>query len=315
LKLGVALGWHSLSFEARVELTRRAEELGYAVVFVDGDGFSRPSLGETEILDGLTVTTELLARTQRIEVTSLRLVHHWSAAHLAHAMATLARIHPGRVRLFVSIGAHSADRRFGVPFPPTGERIRWLDETLDALRRLWRGETVTSEGRYVRLDGARLRPTPAGGGIPVHVAGQGARLLQVVARHGDAWDVNLPPVRARVERAAEHLQEACLRQGRDPDAILRSLWIFVRPDRDPRDPTLWQEFVRLNPWFADLSEPERKEAIVAGTPGECRNRIARLAQELGLQLPVADLSGLDAASARNALEALGPKKSCVDSNS
>jgi alkanesulfonate monooxygenase SsuD/methylene tetrahydromethanopterin reductase-like flavin-dependent oxidoreductase (luciferase family) len=311
LRWAVGLGWHSLPFEALLELTRRAEALGFEAVFADGDVSMLPGRADADVLDGLTVTTELLARTERIEVGSLRLVHHWNAAHLAQTLATLWRLHPGRVRLFVSIGGQPADRRFGWPVPRAAERIEWLDETLEAVRALWRGEEVRRSGRHVRLDGARVRPAP-GAAVPIHVAGRGARLLRVVARHADAWDINLPPVRAQVALAERRLARACRAEGRDPGSIARSLWIFARPGRDPADPSLHEEFLRLNPWFAGISAAERAEAIAAGSPGECRRRIVERARGLGLDLPVVDLSGTDPETAARALEALAPKKTLID---
>lgn len=314
MRLGVAFGWHSLPFEALLELTRHAEALGYHVVFVDGDVSVIPSLGETDLLDGHTVTTELLARTERVEVTSLRLVHHWNAARLAQAMATLWRMHPGRVRLFVSIGGQPGDRSFGLASPSAAARVRWLDECLEAVRALWRGESVKRNGRFVELDNARVRPAP-GKAIPVHVAGRGRRLLRVTARHADAWDVNLPAVAGRLRAAAADFEQACKAEGRDAGSVRRSLWIFVRPGRDPEDPSIHEEFTRLNPWFHDLSPAELREATVAGSPRECRARIRLLAEQVGLELPVLDLSGLGPEQAGAALDALAPMKTLIDSDS
>jgi alkanesulfonate monooxygenase SsuD/methylene tetrahydromethanopterin reductase-like flavin-dependent oxidoreductase (luciferase family) len=314
VKLGVSLGWHSLSFEALLEAVRLAEELGYAIAFVDGDVSMVPSRGKHDVLDGLTVTTELLALTTRIEVSSIRLVHFWNAARLAQTLATQARLHPGRVRLFISIGGRPEDARFGLPVPPVRERIRWLDETLEAVRALWREESVSCQGHHVHLDRAQVRPVPPGE-IPIHVAGRGARLLELVARHADAWDINLPPLRSRVKRAEEQLAAACRVHERDPGGIGRSLWIFTRPGRDPDDPGLAADFQRLNPWFGDLTPRERGEAMVAGPPGACIARIASMARDLDLDLPVLDLSGLERGAALRALEALGPAKTLVDSSS
>jgi alkanesulfonate monooxygenase SsuD/methylene tetrahydromethanopterin reductase-like flavin-dependent oxidoreductase (luciferase family) len=299
LRLGVALGWHRLPFEALLELTRQAETLGYDVVFVDGDVSVIPSLGDADVLDGHTVTTELLARTEHIEVTSLRLVHYWNAARLAQSLATLWRLHPGRVRLFVSIGGQPGDRAFGLGRSGPGERIRWLDETLEAVRALWRGERVVRRGEFVELEGARVRPAP-GSAIPIHVAGRGRRLLGVVARHADAWDVNLAAVAGQVAASVRALEEACREEGRDSGEISRSQWM---------------DFEQLNPWFGTLTPAERGEAIVAGSPGECRDRIRSLARQMGLDLPVVDLSGLDAPKAASALEALAPEKTLIDSDS
>ena len=38
MKLGVAFAWHGHPWEELLDLVRRAEALGYAAVFVDGDG-------------------------------------------------------------------------------------------------------------------------------------------------------------------------------------------------------------------------------------------------------------------------------------
>ena len=296
--LAVNFAWHQLAFEELRELVRHAEARGYAAAYVDGDVSVIPSLGERDVLDGVTVTAALLAATERIAVTSIRLVHHWNAARLAQASATLERLFPGRTRLFVSIGGQKADRRFGLPLPPAPERIAWLDETLAAVRRLWRGEEVTVAGRFVSLDGARVRPalaTPP----PIEVGARGPRLLRVAATHADAWNVNLPPLAAHVARAAR-----ALGSGR---RLARTCQVFARPGADPRDPALLAAYRRFNPWFGAIPDAELAPAILAGEPEACRTRLAALRAELALALPILDLTGLPSDAARRALDALAPR--------
>jgi alkanesulfonate monooxygenase SsuD/methylene tetrahydromethanopterin reductase-like flavin-dependent oxidoreductase (luciferase family) len=315
LKLAVALGWHALGFEQLLDLVRRAEAGGFEAVFVDGDVSQIPSRGEADLLDGWTVTVALLARTERIQIGSIRLVHHWNAARLAQAGATLERIAPGRLRFLISIGGQREDRHFGLPFPPARDRIAWLEETLQAIRRLWRGEEVTARGRFVQLSGARVRPCPPAGRLPIEIAAARSRMLQVVARHADVWDVNLPPIPSRVAAAEGILADACQRIGRDPAEIHRSMWIFTRPHGDFRELEIRDEFRRLNPWFQSLSDDQLGEAIVTGPPESCRRRISEIAESFRLELPVADLSGLSHDAARRAIEALASRNTHVDSNS
>lgn len=307
VRLGVALGGHVHPWKTLLSLVREAEALGYEAAFVDGDISMLPSRPESEVLDGWSTTLALLARTERIAVVSIRLVAHWNAAHLAQALATADRVAPGRVRLFISIGGQAADARFGLPALPASERIAWLDETLTAVRALWRGQTVRCDGRFVRLAGARLHPVPAPGRIPVVVAGHGSKLLDVVAAHADAWDVNLPPVRARVEAAAAELAAACRARGRDPGGLERSLWIFTRLSGPADQPALRREFRSLNPWFRDVPDAELEEALVTGSPEHCRRRLEEIRRTLGIGLPVLDLTGLDAASTQRVMRALAPK--------
>lgn len=263
-----------------------------------------PSRGEGPVLDGWTATVGYLARTERIEIGSIRLVHHWNVARLAQAVATVESMAPDRLRLLASIGAQRSDRRFGLAFPPVADRIAWLDEWLGALRRLLAGEAVTLAGRFVELAEARVRPVPRAGRMPIEVGGAGDALLRLVARHADRWDVNLPPLVQRVRDAATRLDDACRAAGRDARAIGRSMWIFVRPGEDPRGDPVRAAFRHWHPWFRDLPEADLDEAIVAGPVGFCRERIAELRRDLGLDLPVLDLAGLDASAAHAAIDAL-----------
>jgi alkanesulfonate monooxygenase SsuD/methylene tetrahydromethanopterin reductase-like flavin-dependent oxidoreductase (luciferase family) len=312
VKLGVAFTWHVHPWEELLALVQRAEELGYAAAFVDGDVSMLDSQSERDVLDGWTTTTALLAHTQRIQIGSIRLVHHWNAARLAQAAATAERLAPGRLRFLISIGDRPHDDRFGLTELPTGERIRWLDETLTALRGLWRGDTVTLDGRYVHLDGARVRPVPAGGRIPIAIAARGRRMLELVAAHADSWEVNLPPVTSRVRKAAAQLAEACRRRGRDPDEVARSLWIFTRVDPSRDAAAALREYQELNPWFAAIPDAELTTGLAVGSAAHCGRRIAELAEELSLDLPVIDLSGLEASFARRVLEGLAPTNTDVD---
>ena len=306
-RLGVAFSWHQLGFEELRELVRHAEARGFAAAYVDGDVSVIPSQGERDVLDGFTVTAALLAATERIAVTSIRLVHHWNAARLAQAAVTLERIFPGRTRLFVSIGGQKADRRFGLPLPPAPERIAWLDETLAALRGLWRGEEVSAAGRFVTLAGARVRPILAKP-PPIEVGGRGRRLLGVAAVHADAWNINLPPLARRIAPAAAALEDACRARGRPVATLARTCQIFARPGEDPSDPALLAAYRRFDPWFAAVPDAELAGAILAGDAGDCRQRLDAVAAELGLALAIVDLTGLPRDAARRAIDALAPTR-------
>jgi alkanesulfonate monooxygenase SsuD/methylene tetrahydromethanopterin reductase-like flavin-dependent oxidoreductase (luciferase family) len=302
VKLGVAFGWHTLAWEELAALVARAEALGFDAAWHDGDITQLGRRRDVDVLDGWTVTTALLVRTRRIGVGSIRLVQHWNAAHLAQAAASAERIAPGRLQFLCSIGDRPEDPAWGYPKRTHAERCAWLDETLDAVRALWRGEDVTRDGPHVVLDAARVRPTPPGGALPIEVAARRGRLLRVVARHADVWNVNWPALPARVAESAAALEAACGELGRPAASIRRRMWIFTRAARMTHDDAL-AEFRRWNPWFASIPDAELAPALVVGTPAECREQIAHHGRTLDLEMPVIDLCGLDAAGARDAIEA------------
>jgi hypothetical protein len=140
--------------------------------------------------------------------------------------------------------------------------------------------------------------------MPIEVGGAGARLLEVVARHADRWDLNIPPVARLVREAEGRLAVACEATHRDPASIGRSIWVFARPDRAVDDASLANEFRRWHPWFRSLPDREVGEAILAGPAPRCRDRIASIRSDLGIDLPVLDLAGLSHPEAERALEAL-----------
>ncbi len=87
------------------------------------------------------------------------------------------------------------------------------------------------------------------------------------------------------------------------------MWIFTRIQKSDDPACAFDEYRRLNPWFGELSDGECADATVVGGAEDCRTRLAALAGELNLDFPVIDLSGLDAAASRVALEGMAPEKS------
>jgi alkanesulfonate monooxygenase SsuD/methylene tetrahydromethanopterin reductase-like flavin-dependent oxidoreductase (luciferase family) len=284
---------------------QRAEALGYAAAYVDGDVSQIPSLGERDALDGWTVTSALALRTQRIAIASIRLAHHWNAAKLAQAIATLERIAPGRQRAFLAIGAQAADARFGLALRPAGERIAHLGELLAALRALWRGEEVTLQGRFVRLERARVRPVLARPPI-LELAAARPRSFALAAEHADACNLNVAPLAERVTLANAQLDAACRARGRSPSQVARVLQIFARPGLAPDSPALLAQFRRFHPWFADVPDTDVRRAVLCGGERAARAQLASMRGEFGLDLPVVDLTGLAPAEAATALETFAP---------
>ena len=131
-------------------------------------------------------------------------------------------------------------------------------------------------------------------------------LLSVVARHAEGWDVNWPPIRSRVEAAASWLRQACEAEGRDPGSVRRSQWVFTRLVMTRDDAALEAEFRRINPWFEEIPAEELQEGLVAGPASACRERLAEIRAELGIDRPVLGLTGLEARASRAVLDALAP---------
>src|SRR4051795_8923394 len=72
-------------------------------------------------------------------------------ALIAQGWMTLERLFPGRPFLGIGSGEALNEVPVGDDWPSTGEPIARMEEALRYIDRLWRGETITEEGRFFRL--------------------------------------------------------------------------------------------------------------------------------------------------------------------
>ena len=81
-----------------------------------------------------------------------------NAVEVAENVATHDHITHGRLDVGVAIGYR--ERELEAARLTRKDRVPKLEESLDVMKRLWRGEEVTLEGRYTTLTTARLGFTP-----------------------------------------------------------------------------------------------------------------------------------------------------------
>jgi alkanesulfonate monooxygenase SsuD/methylene tetrahydromethanopterin reductase-like flavin-dependent oxidoreductase (luciferase family) len=141
---------------------------------------------------------------------------------LAKMATTLDHVTGGRAILGVGAGQLELEHvQYGMRFPPVGERIAMLDESLAAMRALLTEERASFEGRYYRLEGAIAEPKPLQERLPILVGSTGPKMLRVAARHADIWHGYAPDEEAFRSLYDEWL-EACELEGRDPAEVMRA---------------------------------------------------------------------------------------------
>lgn len=184
----------------------------------------------TGIHECWTVLSALAEATSRVELGTIVMCTSFrNPALLAKMAATLDHISAGRLILGLGCGWHDPEyEAFGYP---TDHRVGRFAEALDIIRDLIRDGRADLDGRWERAADAVLAP-PARPDIPILVAAKRPRMLDLTARHADAWNqawFGLPDERwARIRR---ELDAACERAGRDPASLERTVGVNVRfPD-------------------------------------------------------------------------------------
>jgi FMNH2-dependent dimethyl sulfone monooxygenase len=231
------------SWETVRQFGQRAEQLGFDSLWVcdhflsdPGDRPDRPVEG---IHEAWTILSALAAVTRSVRLGQLVMCAAFRSPGLLAKMAVTAdAVSGGRIILGVGAGWDDAEHQaFGFP---TDQRVSRFEEAVQILSGLLEGESVSFAGRFHRVEGARLLPKPARR-IPLLIAGNGRRMLQIAAKHADAWNTawyGMPDEQLRSRLDA--LEAALVGADRDPTTIRRTVGVWVEdpeliPEQD-RDP-------------------------------------------------------------------------------
>jgi len=177
-----------MTMDAIVDRARAAEEAGFTgIAFMDH--LAPPMAEDKPMYDAMTTAAWVLATTQRLTAGHLVLCDSFRhPAVLAREAVTLDHASGGRFELGIGAGSVPEEfETFGIT--PVDRRVSRFAETLEVLKLLWSGERVDYDGQFRHLSGAQQLPEPTRR-IPIVIGGTGPRMMDLVARHADWW--NLP---------------------------------------------------------------------------------------------------------------------------
>lgn len=162
------------------DTARRVEDLGFSTILVP-DHFSNQYGPFTMLMRAADVTRDL-------RVGTLVLCNDFRhPAVLAKEAATLDVLSGGRLELGLGAGWQGPDYEItGIRFDRPGVRIDRLEESLQVLRHIFRGEPFGFAGTHYTIDGYEAHPVPAQRPHPpLLLGGGGPRMLRLAAREAD----------------------------------------------------------------------------------------------------------------------------------
>ncbi len=223
VKVGVTLKMYDYyTYEPKsladiADQAHRAEELGFDSAWVMDHVFIQRPTGRVLAHEPMICLAHAAAKTSRITLGSLVLGHPFRhPGQLAREAAALAAASDGRFILGLGTGWHRPEvEAMGLPFDHLVSR---LEESVEPLRRLLRGEMVSAVGTWLKLDNASIAvssPAP-----PVWIAAEKPRMLALAAR-AEGWNHAYwgGDDTARFEAALSGLHGALDAIGRDRDEV------------------------------------------------------------------------------------------------
>jgi alkanesulfonate monooxygenase SsuD/methylene tetrahydromethanopterin reductase-like flavin-dependent oxidoreductase (luciferase family) len=163
---------------------RLAEEVGFDSVWVMDHVFIQRPGGRVLSHEPMVCLAQVAAATGQISLGSLVLSHAFRhVGQLAREAAALADMSAGRFILGLGTGWHRPEfDALGLPFD---HRVSRLEEAVEPLRQMLRGEPADIDGTWLQLSGASVAVTVAS--PPLWIAAEGPRMLALASR-ADGWN-------------------------------------------------------------------------------------------------------------------------------
>ncbi len=289
MKLGVMLeGQEGLTWDLWRRIMARVEELGFESLW-RSDHFMSIVDSNRDVLETWVALTLTAAETTRLRFGSLvcpmTFRHPSLLAQMAVAVDTLSG---GRLVLGLGAGWNEQEHRaFGIPFPPRTDRLHMLEEGIEVIVRLLGDGPAYFAGRYYQLDGANPRPKPSQRPrIPLLIGTTSAgRMLRIVARYADEWDVPGITAPTAYRARCERLDAYCREINRDPRDIRRCVSTAYLIGRDAEE--LRRRGEAMQQLIPDLASHDpgavpdilRAEGWLVGTPDQIIMQLQALANE------------------------------------
>lgn len=208
---------------AMVERAAAARHAGLDSLFV-GDHHATPS----PYYQNVPIMGRMLAEWGDAPAGCLFLLPLWNPVLLAEQVGTLASIAEGR--FIIQCGLGDGEQQFNAMGVNRKIRPSAFEESLDIIRRLFAGETVSSAGRFVFSD-ARISPRPPEP-VDFWIGAVGEPAIDRTARLGDGWLAAPSLTPDEAFRALAYFQERCTVHNRTLETVALRRDVYVAASRE-----------------------------------------------------------------------------------
>ena len=211
-----------------IKLAQAAEQAGFDQFWVSDDLFLRSAI---------VILTAVARATSHLEIgTCILNPYTLNPAQMAMEAATLDELSGGRFNLGLSSGSGDFLKWVGIE----QERPRTaVIETVEAINRLFAGERVEMNGRFLRwTDEAYLRFQP-GRRVPIYIGAMSPRMLQTIGEIADGGlPLLFPP--EHYQNVMPYIEQGAAAAGRDMNSVdvAACLWCSVSDDRTAAEAVL-----------------------------------------------------------------------------
>ena len=212
------------AWKATAVSAKAAEDAGFDTVLVMDHFYQLPGLGapDNSMMEAYTILGALAQVTERVRLGALVTGNTYrNPAILAKSVTTLDHVSGGRAQLGIGSGWFELEHQsFGIPFDTFTTRFEKLEEALQVILPMLRGERVSYSGKHYEFSDVINEPAPLSK-VPVMIGGNGEKkTLRMVAQYADLGNLTCAP--NEVQQKLDALAGHCERLGRDRSEITLS---------------------------------------------------------------------------------------------
>ena len=269
-------------FPTVIAQAQEAEAAGYDSVFVMDHFYQLPGIGTPDqpMLEAYTALGGLATATERVQLGTLVTGNTYrNPTLLAKAITTLDVISQGRSILGIGTGWFELEhQQLGYDFGTFTDRFNRLDEALQIVLPMIKGERPTFSGKYYRTEEAMANPRFRDH-IPLMIGGSGEKkTIPLAAKFFD--HLNIIAGFDELPRKVAVVKDRCEEIGRDPATLETSMLVIAVIDEN------------VSP---DLIPEDFKQQAVVGGPEQVADQIKAKVLDAGVDgvilSPVTSLNG------------------------
>jgi F420-dependent oxidoreductase-like protein len=216
-------------FPTVIAQAQEADAAGFDAVFVMDHFYQLPSLGTPDqpMLEAYTALGGLASVTKNVQLGTLVTGNTYrNPTLLAKAITTLDVVSAGRAILGIGTGWFELEHdQLGFEFGTFTDRFNRLNESLQTILPMLRGERPTYSGKYYKTQEAMANPRFRDH-IPLMIGGQGEKkTIPLAAKYFD--HLNLITGFDELPRKVAAVKERCEEIGRDPATLETSMLVMA----------------------------------------------------------------------------------------
>ncbi|AOW95289.1 LLM class F420-dependent oxidoreductase [Rhodococcus sp. WMMA185] len=267
-------------FPTVIAQAREAESAGFDAAFIMDHFLQAPVLGALDepMPEAYTTLGALATATKKIQLGALVTSNTFrNPPMLAKAVSTLDVASGGRAVLGIGAGWFEPEHsQYGYEFGTLTDRFERLDEALQIITPMLRGDRPTLDGKWYHVENAINEPRIRDD-LPIMLGGGGEKkTFALAARFAD--HLNITCSQSELPRKLDALEKRCEEIGRDRSTLETSFQAFVIIDESgDRARRLQHDFLLSRgvdlSTTSDAKRPAATDEMICGDPDEVAEQL------------------------------------------